>query len=118
MSNHQLTDDQIASLVGEALAHNLKAKKRRADAKIVKEITDNSDGTSQPSRHSFSDLVQEKTAGLRRQGLERARNELRRRPDIISSNAGEMEFREAYPNVPDEWLSGLIADVRRSRPLG
>jgi hypothetical protein len=112
------TDRLVKKQLSIALSESLTEKKRRADRATVAELTSNAIDGSEVRRTGFHDLCQGATHDLRQREFWRAKHELARDPGIAFSTGAEMEFRQNFPNLPDEELTVMIEEVRRNRPLG
>ena len=115
-----MNDEQITDLVGQALAHNLRAKKRKADARVVREITSNAIDGSEIKKTGFSDLCRETFHAAGQDALRRAEAELRRNPNILASSQGEGEFLDHWTanHADPRALYKIIERCKRRHPLG
>ena len=111
-------DRAVKRQLDQALTERLSELGRTANRKAVEELTGANPDEPGWNRGGFAAACKEATAGLRDREFARGRYELRRNPSVCFDTAAEQEFRESYPNTPDEWLTSEIELVRRSMPLG
>jgi hypothetical protein len=111
-------DRAVKQQLDRALSERLAERNRQANARAVKELVGVNPDEPGWNKGGFAAACKEATAGLRDREFARARYELRRNPSVCFDTAAEQEFRESYPNTPDEWLTSEIELVRRSMPLG
>jgi len=118
MAKDTKLDRAVKRQLDQALTERLDERARQANARAVKELTGTNPDEPRANSGSFHNLCRAGVAELRGREYWRAKHELARDPGIAFSTGAEMEFRQNFPNLPDEELTVMIEEVRRARPLG